>query len=76
MHFIYKEYPLTMLYSPGLRAILLLAIIWTLIWKGVALWKAGQNGHKSWFIVLLLLNTLGILDIVYIVWFAQKKTLR
>ncbi len=42
---------------------LYLVLLWTLPWKGVALWKAAQNSHKKWFIVLLILNTLAVLDI-------------
>ncbi|TSC69446.1 MAG: hypothetical protein G01um101466_43 [Parcubacteria group bacterium Gr01-1014_66] len=38
---------------------------WSLIWKGFALWKAARLGHKPWFIVLLVVNTLGILEILY-----------
>ncbi len=73
MHFVYRDYPFITFYSPGLRAFVVFALLWTLIWKGIALWKAGRNGHLSWFVALFLLNTLGILDIVYIVWFAKKK---
>ena len=40
--------------------------IWSLVWKGFALWQAAKNGNKAWFIVMLILNTLGILEIVYI----------
>jgi Family of unknown function (DUF5652) len=40
-------------------------IVWTLIWKGVALWKAGQRREKIWFTVLLVVNTFGILEIIY-----------
>jgi hypothetical protein len=39
---------------------------WTLLWKGMALWKAAQKGSKPWFIVFLLINTLGILEILYV----------
>ena len=46
--------------------------LWTLPWKGVALWKAAKNGHKHWFVVLLILNTVGILEIVYIFIFGKK----
>jgi len=49
-----------------------LIIIWTLPWKGIALWKAARLYHKSWFIVLLLLNTLAILEIIYIFFTAKK----
>ena len=53
--------------------VFLLAILWTLPWKGIALWKAAHLNQKNWFIVLFLLNTLGILDIIYIFLIARKK---
>ncbi len=46
--------------------------IWSLIWKGIALWKAGQIKDKVWFVVLLVFNTFGILEIVYI-YFISKR---
>jgi len=48
-------------------------IIWSLIWKGWALWKAARAGSKPWFVVLLIANTVGILDILYIFVFGKKK---
>jgi hypothetical protein len=53
--------------------VILLAVLWTLPWKGVALWKAAKNNHKWWFIALLVINTLGILEILYIFIFGKKK---
>jgi hypothetical protein len=50
-----------------------LLIIWTIPWKGVALWKAARNHHTVWFIVLLVVNTLAILEIIYIFAFSKKK---
>jgi hypothetical protein len=50
-----------------------LLLLWTLPWKGVALWRASKNGQKKWFIALLVINTLAILDIVYIFFFSKKK---
>lgn len=61
------------MYSPGAKVLLALAIIWTLAWKGQALWKAAKNGEKAWFVALLLINTLGILEIIYIFGFAKNK---
>ncbi len=51
----------------------ILLIIWSLIWKGIALWKAARNGHQGWFIVMLIVNTVGILEIIYIYGFSKKK---
>ena len=53
--------------------ILFLILAWTLPWKGIALWKAAKNHHKGWFIALLVVNTLAILEIIYIFYFAKKK---
>jgi len=41
-------------------------IIWSLAWKGLALWSAARAGDKKWFVVLLIVNTLGILEILYL----------
>jgi len=43
-----------------------LIVVWSMVWKGIALWRAGRNGHLVWFIVLFIVNTLGILEIIYI----------
>ena len=48
-------------------------MIWSVIWKGLALWKAAQLGDKYWFIALLIINTIGILEILYIYIFSKKK---
>ena len=31
-------------------------IIWSAIWKAIALWKSARNNHLVWFIVFILLN--------------------
>lgn len=53
-------------------AIMALAI-WSLVWKGLALWSAARNSDKVWFIVLLLVNTIGILEILYLYVFKKNK---
>jgi len=52
----------------------LLLLAWTLPWKGVALWRAAGNKHLWWFVALLLLNTLAILEIIYIFGFSRRKS--
>lgn len=47
--------------------------IWELIWKGIALWKAGKSNQLLWFVAILLLNTVGILPIVYLIFFQKKN---
>lgn len=55
----------------GFLVFLIVAAIWSIIWKGVALWYAARNGHKAWYVIMLILNTVGILEIIYI--FAVAK---
>ena len=50
-----------------------LITLWTIPWKGVALWKSARNKHTIWFIALLVLNTLAILEILYIFIFSKKR---
>ena len=57
------------------NAILLFALlIWSMIWKGLGLWKAGRNNQLTWFIAILLINSAGILPIIYLKWFQKPKT--
>ncbi len=49
-----------------------LVIAWSLVWKGIALWKSARYKQLVWFIVLLLVNTIGILEIVYLIFFQKK----
>ena len=51
-----------------------LLIIWALPWKGLALWKAAKNNHKWWFVALLVVNTLAVLEILYIFIFSKRKS--
>ncbi|MEK7513452.1 MAG: DUF5652 family protein [Patescibacteria group bacterium] len=44
-------------------------LIWSLIWKGLALWKAAKNNQLYWFLPLLILNTAGLLEIAYLAFF-------
>jgi hypothetical protein len=52
--------------------IIIILAVWSLIWKGIALWKAARLGDKTWFVFLLVLNTAGILSILYIYVFSKK----
>lgn len=38
----------------------------------MALWKAAREGHKNWFVALLVINMLGTLDILYIYVFSKR----
>lgn len=57
----------------GVGLLIAVLIIWSLAWKGMAMWKAAHRGSKPWFILLLLVNTIGILDIIYIYLVDKKR---
>ncbi len=50
----------------GFMGLIVALVLWSAIWKAVALWYAARNGDKVWYILLLILNTVGILEIIYI----------
>ena len=58
--------------NPVSLALLIVLSLWSLAWKGMALWKAAQNSQRNWFIAMLIINSAGILEIIYI-FYCQKK---
>jgi phosphoglycerol transferase MdoB-like AlkP superfamily enzyme len=63
---------LPLFFPAWLIPVIVLAVIWSLFWKGLALWHAGRNSQPIWFVVLLISSTLGVLDILYLVFFQIK----
>jgi hypothetical protein len=47
--------------------------LWSLLWKGLSLWRAANLKQRNWFVGILVLNTAGILEIIYLFFFATKK---
>ncbi len=54
--------------------VIIAVIIWQLPWKGYALWTAARRKEVGWFILIFLVNTLAILEILYIFWIAKENT--
>lgn len=63
--------------DPQIQTILmilwLVLIVWSLYWKGRALWKAARLYDRNWFIALLIINIFGLLEIFYIYKIAKPK---
>jgi methionyl-tRNA synthetase len=57
-------------WKPILALVILVA--WSLAWKGIALWQAARLAHKWWFIAILLVSSLGVLEIIYIFLISSK----
>lgn len=56
--------------------VLLPILVWMILWKGWALWLAARRDDFPWFVVLLIVNTLGLLEIFYIFVIAERKDTR
>lgn len=53
--------------------VLIILAVWAIPWKIYAVWLAAKHNHKKWFVALLLLNTMAILEIFYIFYILKKK---
>lgn len=56
-----------------LKILFFLLFIWSITWKGFALWRAASDKERNWFVAILILNTAGILEIAYLFFFAKNK---
>ena len=57
-----------------LSPIVIVMLLWSMPWKGYALWKAARKKHTVWFVILLAVNTVALLEIAYIFYFSEKKS--
>jgi MFS superfamily sulfate permease-like transporter len=51
-----------------------LLVLWDIAWRGMALWRSARRTDLIWFVVLLVVNSLGILPIVYLLLTRDKAT--
>ena len=49
-------------------------IIFDIVIKIIALWKAGRNNQLYWFVALAILNTFGIVPIIYLLFFQKNNS--
>ena len=54
-----------------LGGLFILLVLISLALKGFALWHAAKRGEKWWFVALLLINTMGLLELAYLIFFAK-----
>ncbi len=60
-------------FSGASLVIFVLLAIWELAWKGLALWRAAGLRQSGWFVAILILNTFGVLPILYLYVFSKKS---
>lgn len=49
-----------------MRPVIYLLVALDLILKGISLYKSARKDQRVWFVALLLVNSLGILPIIYL----------
>lgn len=52
---------------------IILAIAWSLPWKSWGLWRAARNKQKIWFTAMIIIQSIGILPILYLFFFQKNK---
>ncbi len=57
----------------GFAFVIVFLVVWSVVWKALALWKSARAGSKPWFVIFLLVNTAGILEIIYL-YFLSKPS--
>lgn len=75
MHWFYNSQNMNIL--PWFQWGIVPAMLWSSTWKGLALWHASKRDEKWWFIALLFINTIGILEMCYLLFVVRlfaKKT--
>ena len=69
-------YPHSVGFSPlgiiGLGVLAAIVFIVVIVLKGMALWHSARRGEKWWFIIMLVVNTIGILELIYLFFIVGK----
>ncbi len=52
---------------------LIALMVWSLFWKGLALWHSSRRGQVWWFLAILLINSVGIIELIYLFGIAKLK---
>jgi predicted membrane channel-forming protein YqfA (hemolysin III family) len=58
--------------NPWIIAVFIILAVWESVWKLIALWKTAGNKQLAWFVCIGIFNTVGILPIIYLLWFQKK----
>ena len=58
------------------RALFIIVFLWSFFWKGLTLWRSARYYQRYWFVIFLFVNTLGILEIIYLLLFQKDKNIK
>jgi len=46
--------------------LIIILVVWDLVWTMISLWKSARRDQMVWFIFLAIINSAGILPIIYL----------
>jgi len=63
--------------KPGIALVIIITLLalWDGVWKVIALWKSARHNQLAWFVCVAILNTVGVLPILYILCFQKREGL-
>ena len=61
-----------LIHQPWFIVLIVILAFWDGVWKLIALWKSARRNELPWFICIGIFNTIGILPIIYILFFSKK----
>ena len=47
--------------------------VWDVTWRLLAMWRAVKENQKIWFVLFMIVNSVGLLPIIYLVFVAKEK---
>jgi len=53
--------------------LIIILSLWEMVWKIIAMWKSARNNDLVWFIFIAVINTVGILPIIYLLLHKKKN---
>ena len=61
-------------FSPLQLTLFIALAVWEITWKGFALWRAARRNQPYWFVALLVINTVGLLPILYLLFAPNRNS--
>jgi sorbitol-specific phosphotransferase system component IIC len=61
---------------PWLIPVIIVIVVWDSVWKLIAMWKSARNDQLVWFICIAVINTIGILPIIYLLLYKRRVNVR
>jgi hypothetical protein len=73
MNWVYNDYFYTGHTFEFLKLFLIPLALFDVVLKGFALWKSAKKDQNVWFIALLIVNSMGILPLIYLILNRDQK---